>query len=302
MRSAVIGSRAAGVALIMACCVVGARSVRAQTLPSQATLRVRVRDSSGTAMVGIDLAVVRGLADVVTSGATDDAGRRSLAVPQSDDDFQLVVRKLKQPQRRSCPADTSLPPINTNVWVNGRRILSIVPDEMAMARRTGMLSGLLPGSITLLSEIKPEHIDQMTYVDGTDNTVGLVGSNEALFIVLKPGIVYEPGKGSRVDPGQLSSKSADAGRAALAPYRYRVLGVFDIDTGEPVEGAEVRDGVSGTWARTTATGTVSLFFLPEGGSPVRISKPGYEDLTIAVEISAEATLPITLTMKKRPPG
>jgi len=56
-----------------------------------------------------------------------------------------------------------------------------------------------------------------------------------------------------------------------------------------------------TFARTTVTGTVTLVFLPEGGSPVRIKKAGYEELNIAVEISPETTTPITLTMAKRVP-
>ena len=52
-------------------------------------------------------------------------------------------------------------------------------------------------------------------------------------------------------------------------------------------------------SKTTATGTVSLVFLPEGRSPVRITKDGYEDLSIAVEISAETTTPLTLTMARK---
>jgi hypothetical protein len=128
-----------------------------------------------------------------------------------------------------------------------------------------------------------------------------VGSNDALFIVLKPGIVYEPGHDSHL--AEVPEKPKPAAGAALPSYRYRILGVFDEETGEAIEGAEVRDVLSGTWTKTTVTGTVSLVFLPEGGSPVRISKPGYEELTVPVEISAETPAPITLTMnKKRPPA
>jgi hypothetical protein len=93
--------------------------------------------------------------------------------------------------------------------------------------------------------------------------------------------------------------------AQLPAYRLRLLGVYDMETGEPVEGAYVIDLTTGTKARTTATGTVSLAFLPEGGTPVRIVRDGYDDLNIAVEISSEQVQPITLVMTKhtaKPPS
>jgi hypothetical protein len=201
-------------------------------------------------------------------------------------------------QKSVCPVDNTPPSVATNVWVNGRWIRSIIPSEMAMARRTGMLAGLLPGSLTVLSEIKPEHIAEMTYLDEFDNTVGKVGSQSALFIVLKNGINYEPGKESYVVDEAIATPAPAP--TALPAYRYRLLGVYDDSTGDPIEGAYVIDMTSGTKARTTATGTVSLGFLSEGTSPVRITKAGYEDLTLAVEISAEAKLPLTLVMVRRP--
>jgi hypothetical protein len=203
-----------------------------------------------------------------------------------------------------CPPDTSPPSLATNVWVNGRWIRTIAPDEMAMARRTGMLAGLLPGSMTVLSEIKPEHIAEMTYIDEFDNSVGKIGSQGALFIVLKPGVNYEPGKKSYVVAADPKSANANVpaapAPAALPKYRYRLLGVYDQATGDPIEGASVSDMTTGTKARTTATGTVSLIFLPEGTSPVRISKPGYDDLTLAVDISANSVNPLTLLLPRSP--
>jgi hypothetical protein len=49
---------------------------------------------------------------------------------------------------------------------------------------------------------------------------------------------------------------------------------------------------------------VSLAFLSEGGTPVRVVKEGYEDLSIGVEISSEHVHPITLVMVKqvKPPA
>lgn len=158
----------------------------------------------------------------------------------------------------------------------------------------------MPGTMTVLSEIKPEHIEEITYLDSTDNTVGTIGSNDALFIVLKRGVAYQPGKPSYVVADAAPTPSPTA--ASLPAYRYRLLGVFDRDTGEPIEGAEVTDMASGTHAATSETGTVSLIFLPEGGSPVRITKPGYDELTIAVDISASSNVPITLLMSKHKPN
>ena len=199
------------------------------------------------------------------------------------------------PPRLRCPEDTKPASIETNVWVNGRRIRLMPPDAMAVARQHGTLAGLSPGSMTVLSEIKPEHIAEMTYVDDTDNSVGLIGSNGGLFIVLKPNVVYEPGRDSFV----METPPETTKPAAIPAYRLRVLGVFDGETGEPIEGAFVTDVTTGTHAATTVTGTVSLAFLPEGGTPLRISKTGYDDLSIGVEITPEKTNPITLVMVKR---
>jgi hypothetical protein len=206
---------------------------------------------------------------------------------------------LSQP--RTCARDDTPPSVATNVWVNGRWIRMILPSEMAVARRAGMLAGLSAGSITVLSEIKPEHIAEMTYLDEFDNTVGKTGSQGALFIVLKPGVGYEPGRASYVSADNAApATSLPVPVASLPAYRFRLLGVFDRDTGEPIDSADVADMTTGTKARTTATGTVSLVFLPEGTSPVRISKPGYDDLSLAVEISAEAITPLTLIMVRHP--
>jgi hypothetical protein len=196
----------------------------------------------------------------------------------------------------SCPLDDSPPSVATNVWVNGRWIRMVIPSEMALSRRTGMLAGLLPGSLTVLSEIKPEHIADMTYIDEFDNSIGKIGSQGALFIALKAGITYEPGRESFVSDDAKATNAPPPAPATLAPYRYRVLGVYDATSGEPIDGADVIDMTTGTKARTTATGTVSLRYLPEGTTPVRITKSGYDDLMLAVEISAESAGPLTLIM------
>jgi hypothetical protein len=199
-----------------------------------------------------------------------------------------------QPQRTRCPESTEPPSYATNVWVNGRRIRLAIPDAMAVARQHGVLAGLSPASMTVLSEIKPEHIAEMTYIDDWDTTINMIGAQGGLFVVLKAGVVYQPGKPSYVLAQPEPAKAATT--AQLPPYRLRLLGVFDRNTGDPVEGAWVIDMTTGTRARTTSTGTVSLAFLAEGGTPVRISRAGYEDLDIAVEISSEHIDPLTLIM------
>src|SRR5579884_750945 len=87
-------------------------------------------------------------------------------------------------------------------------------------------------------------------------------------------------------------KAAASGQKSLA-YRYRILGVYDEQSGEPIEGVEVADVFNGNKALTTKTGTVSLFFLPEGGAIVRIRKVGYAVQTLPVSISPADTIPIT---------
>jgi hypothetical protein len=86
---------------------------------------------------------------------------------------------------------------------------------------------------------------------------------------------------------------------SLARYRFRLLGAYDAATGDPIVDLAVTDSTTGVSARTTSTGTVSLFFLPEGTSMVRLRHAGYRDTTITVMISPRDTLPITLLLAPR---
>jgi len=88
------------------------------------------------------------------------------------------------------------------IWVNGKRIrLPLLPT--GMARATALVG--VPARarftytpVSVLSEIEPEHIESITYHDCFDHTMAVVGTVNAVFVVLKPGVVYQENVGSFV--------------------------------------------------------------------------------------------------------
>jgi hypothetical protein len=88
------------------------------------------------------------------------------------------------------------------VWVNGKRIrLPLYPSGMAAARaRVGVPSrarfSYIP--VSVLSDIAPEHILEINYHDCFDASMAAVGSVNAMFVVLKPGVIYKQDVGSFV--------------------------------------------------------------------------------------------------------
>jgi hypothetical protein len=211
------------------------------------------------------------------------------------------------------------------LWVNGTRVVfppidpalaikasqqrrGAIAARAAMANRPPQFHGQMrvPVSVqSALETIHPEHIEEINYADCRDTTVVKARAQGAVFVALKPGIAFEPGRGSYVADAAYLSTMNDSIAAAVerpaapsAEMPLRVLGVFDEITGEPIAGVAVVDSASGTFATTTVTGTVALTFLPPGTSTLIIRKAGYADLKVEVSMSVRATAPITLTLKK----
>ncbi|MFI5227598.1 MAG: Plug domain-containing protein [Gemmatimonadales bacterium] len=97
-------------------------------------------------------------------------------------------------------------------------------------------------------------------------------------------------------PAAVTHSFAQAGQH----YRYRLLGVYDEASGAPIDSVQVQDMMSGVSSVTSSTGTVSLFFLPDGGSLVRMRKIGYEPQTMMVAIAPADTTPLTILLAKAP--
>ena len=371
--------------------LVGPRRALAQLPSRNVAIRIAVVDSAGHPLQGVDLALTRGLKEVVARGESDARGARTLTAPRIGGAIQVTARRLgfapasafvspadratidvrlvlhaaaqtlapvavtaredilrrrnhlgaddiadsPRPILDGLDAITKLrpdmvdPPENSpadpcglfNLWVNGRRVplpsdSMPLDDPMIASRMKSLSPAPLKWVAFALSEIKPEHIEEVTYKGCNDKSIEGVAARNAAFVVLKPGIGYDWAKGSFVigdndntAAGQIARRerdraehppapatAADLPTATLPAYRHRVLGLYDQRTGDPIVGAAVVDSVTGTTAVTTATGTVSLVFLPEGTSAIRIQKPGYESLRLDVRISPSDTTPLTLTL------
>ena len=216
-----------------------------------------------------------------------------------------------------------------NVWVNGTRIVYPPTNEMALMRRgkppapappptlvfqgDGSSGRALPSSPaqrvaddpwSTLASIRPEHILEINYIDCyIHDPVHKKGSEDAVYIVLKAGIAYDPAKGSfvvdtsRTDKANVLPPIRTASLSdSLLKYRRRLLGVYDEITGEPISGAEVIDLRTGLRSRSSVTGTVSLLYLDEGDNRIRIHRDGYRDEDMDVTIAPNKPNPITVVL------
>jgi hypothetical protein len=88
------------------------------------------------------------------------------------------------------------------IWVNGKWIrLPLPPTGIAASRaRVGVppRARFSYAAVSVLSDISPEHIQEIIYHDCLENVTN-VGAVNAIMVILKPGVVYQENVGSFVD-------------------------------------------------------------------------------------------------------
>ena len=260
--------------------------------------------SRDTTVISIVLRRIVQALDAVQVSAEQDLRRKSYfldadAIANSDRplfDGMDVFTKLRPDMLYSRSAGAFERCEIEEVWINGRRI-PISPydslDPMIESRRKTLHKPPKSQPVSLavlktLSLVKPEHISEITYRDCMDKSIGRIGDQNAAFITLKAGVAFDLSRGSYV-VGQ---------KPRIAAFRNRLLGLYDDHNGEPLVGAVVLNTGNGDRVQTSSTGTVSLAFLPEGKSTLRISKPGYRDFSFEINISPADTIPLTLVLER----
>ena len=127
-----------------------------------------------------------------------------------------AVRKLR-PDMLSDPDRCPRQPTD-NVWVNGKRVLFMASRTPVFGYRppTGFVTRVAsrkigpPAVDSTLASIKAQHIAEIRWVDCNDHSLPGMGSNNAIYIVLKPGIGWDFKRGSYID-------SVDAPAASKRP-------------------------------------------------------------------------------------
>ena len=80
------------------------------------------------------------------------------------------------------------------VWINGERIgQNFVPSPMVIHRFLPGVNPRAPVSpqvLTILDSVRPEHIAELSFIDCFGGTVRRIGSEMAVYIVLKLGVEY----------------------------------------------------------------------------------------------------------------
>ena len=137
----------------------------------------------------------------------------------------------------------------------------------------------------------------------SENTGDVNQGGNAVFVVLKLGVSFEPGRGSFIANDSLARPMLAAYPTdGFKRYRFRLLGVYDEVSGSPIANGKVIEASHGDWVLTSMTGTVSLFFVPDGGSRLRFEGVGYDAKTLDVSISPTDTLPVVVTLRKSKPN
>jgi hypothetical protein len=122
--------------------------------------------------------------------------------------------------------------------------------------------------------------------------------NRPMLLTLLASALLSAPAGGQGNPKPDTLAKPAAARVIVPAYRNRIVGVFDGQTFQPVEGVEVSDMMGGNKSLTSNTGNVSLFFLPEGASLVRIRKLGYESQTFLVTIAPQDSSSITIVLAR----
>lgn len=78
----------------MTLCFASARLICAQEATGRLTVQVRVVDTSGAPLPGVDVSILQGLQEVLANGPTDSSGYRRLAVPRRSGAYQLTTRRI----------------------------------------------------------------------------------------------------------------------------------------------------------------------------------------------------------------
>lgn len=91
--------------------------------------------------------------------------------------------------------------------------------------------------------------------------------------------------------------SAQAPAAVPRVRPGRLIGVYDVQSGAPLGDVTVTNTLNGLSAKTTSTGTLTLFFVDTAGGLLRLTKIGYQPLTLLVANSDADTIPETIVME-----
>ncbi len=94
----------------------------------------------------------------------------------------------------------------------------------------------------------------------------------------------------------LSPRPSDSQKSTQPKFLGRLLGVYDDRSGNPLDSVEIRDMLTGSFAYTTSTGTLSLFFVDSAGSLLRIRKFGYTPITMFIG-NTPGLPPLTVTLE-----
>lgn len=92
------------------------------------------------------------------------------------------------------------------------------------------------------------------------------------------------------------SSAAKTDSTGTVRAHLRVVGVFDEESGDPLEGVDVTDFFTGITARTTKTGTMALILGDTTGTLVRLKKVGYQPITMPVGTALRDSTPLTVLM------